>query len=255
MDTMKVMRAYNEYERKGVNGVGGNKVTTPEVIKFVSNETYGSYISYFDVTAANAEAVIRKEVDYFKKMGLNFEWKTYSSDLPENMGELLVQNNFVEAEPESFMALALDSVDDKVIDNQSFVEVSDARGIRDAITVQELVWGGNFEWLFSLLVNLKTQSPDDISIYVVYVSEEPVTSAWITFNGSSPFAGIWGGSTVRMHRNKGHYSLLLNKRIAEAKHRGKKYLTIDASEMSRPIVEKHGFRFIAKTVGYDYENG
>ncbi|GAL16049.1 hypothetical protein JCM19233_7071 [Vibrio astriarenae] len=84
----------------------------------------------------------------------------------------------------------------------------------------------------------------------MYVDNLPVTSAWLTFNGSSPFAGIWGGSTVKEHRGKGFYSLLLNKRIAEAKSRGAKYLIIDASDMSQPIVAKRGFEVVATTTGY-----
>ncbi|MFC5079754.1 hypothetical protein ACFPCW_18830 [Vibrio thalassae] len=46
---------------------------------------------------------------------------------------------------------------------------------------------------------------------------------------------------MKAFRGKGFYSQLLNKRIAEAKSRGMKYLTIDASDMSKPIVEKRGF--------------
>ncbi len=77
----------------------------------------------------------------------------------------------------------------------------------------------------SELVSLKQHAPDSVSIYVVYVDDQPVTSAWIIFNGSSPFAGIWGGSTIEAFRGNGYYSLLLNKRIEEAKSRGVKYLT------------------------------
>jgi hypothetical protein len=36
-------------------------------------------------------------------------------------------------------------------------------------------------------------------------------------------------------------------RLQEAKARGVKYLTVDASPMSRPILEKFGFEFIANT--------
>lgn len=104
------------------------------------------------------------------------------------------------------------------------------------------------------MFKLKQQEPGSISIYVIYVDDHPVTSAWLTFNGNSPFAGIWGGSTVKAFRGKGFYSQLLNKRIAEAKSRGMKYLTIDASEMSKPIVEKRGFKVVATTTGYTSPN-
>ncbi|WP_245688514.1 GNAT family N-acetyltransferase [Vibrio sonorensis] len=110
--------------------------------------------------------------------------------------------------------------------------------------------GGDLEWQYNALLNLVTESPEAVSIYVVYQDGKPVTSAWLTFNGDSPFAGIWGGSTLEEYRGRGYYSSLLNKRIEEAKARGKQYLIIDASEMSRPIVEKHGFKLVAQTTGY-----
>ena len=103
-------------------------------------------------------------------------------------------------------------------------------------------------------MSLKEQSPDSVSIYVVYVNGQPVTSAWLTFTGSSPFAGIWGGSTIKEFRGNGYYSLLLNKRIAEAKLKGVKYLIIDASDMSKPIVSKRGFEVVATTTGYTSPN-
>ncbi|CAH0525776.1 GNAT family N-acetyltransferase [Vibrio hippocampi] len=148
------------------------------------------------------------------------------------------------------MVLDLLKTTNKSFDESLITEVSDSKGIRDAIRVQEQVWGGDFDWQYQYLLKLKEHSPDSVSIYVVYVNGQPVTSAWLTFNGDSPFAGIWGGSTIKSCRDNGYYSLLLNKRIAEAKARGVKYLTIDASDMSKPIVSKRGFKVVATTTGY-----
>lgn len=250
--TSQIMNLYNQHERKVFTAFDGDKVSTPEVVKLVANEAYGSYISFFDLNENNASQHIRQEVDYFRQLERNFEWKTYSSDKPSNIGELLLEHDFQEAESESFMILDLCSAN-PIIGNQSFSEVSDSKGIRDAIRVQEQVWGGDFEWQYQYLLNLKTESPESVSIYVVYANGVPVTSAWITFNGDSPFAGIWGGSTVKEHRGNGYYSMLLNQRILDAKSRGKRYLIIDASEMSRPIVEKYGFKFVATTIGYEFQ--
>ena len=45
-------------------------------------------------------------------------------------------------------------------------------------------------------------------------------------------------------RNRGLYTALLAARVQEARARGWRYLTIDAGHMSRPIVEKRGFRLL-----------
>ncbi|KHT62047.1 acetyltransferase [Photobacterium gaetbulicola] len=255
MKTMDVMHAYNEHERKVINAIGGKVIDTDGVIKFVSDSPEGSYISYFSLTEQSVQAAVEKEMAYFYSLGKPFEWKTYCTDQPSHIGELLLSNGFEQQESESFMALDLSTVSECEVDESRIVEVADAEGIRDAIRVQEQVWGTRLDWQYTHLLNMKTQSPSEISIYVVYDDGKPVTSAWLVFNGDSPFAGIWGGSTLAEYRGRGYYSLLLNKRINQAKTRGKQYLMIDASAMSRPIVAKHGFVFVSTTTPYIFKPG
>ena len=56
---------------------------------------------------------------------------------------------------------------------------------------------------------------------------------------------MWGGSTVSEFRNQGLYTALLATRAQEARLRGVRYLTVDASPMSRPILEKFRFEMIS----------
>lgn len=69
--------------------------------------------------------------------------------------------------------------------------------------------------------------------------------AWVYFPKHSQFASLWGGSTVSGFRRQGLYTALLAVRAQEASARGVRYLTVDASDMSRPILEKFGFEVIA----------
>jgi predicted acetyltransferase len=72
----------------------------------------------------------------------------------------------------------------------------------------------------------------------------PACSAWIRFHPPTQFASLWGGSTLPAYRKHGLYTAVLAVRAQEARRRGYRFLTIDASPMSRPIVEKHGFQFL-----------
>jgi len=63
------------------------------------------------------------------------------------------------------------------------------------------------------------------------------------FHECSNFASLWGGATLPQFRNQGHYSLLLSAHAHEARARGFSLLTVDASPMSRPILEKQGFQY------------
>ncbi|GAD79187.1 GNAT family N-acetyltransferase [Vibrio ezurae] len=256
MDLADVMQEYNEFERKFGNSFNGTMKSDDNLTKFVSIDRHGSYISFFNFDENMTESIVKDQLAYFNKRNLCFEWKTYSTDKPSNIGEILLAYGFEQEDSESFMVLDLSKVvsEPEPFDELQITEVSDSKGIYDAIKVQEQVWGRDFDWQYNYLMNLKKHSPDSVFIYVVYVNEQPVTSAWLTFNGNSPFAGIWGGSTIEEFRGNGYYSLLLNKRIAKAKSKGVKYLIIDASDMSKPIVSKRGFQVVATTTGYTSPN-
>jgi hypothetical protein len=254
MNTVNVMRDYNEFERKLFPSFNGVKESDNNLTKFISNDRHGSYVSFFSFDESLTESIVKEQLSYFNKRNLCFEWKTYSTDKPSNIGSVLLANGFEQEDTESFMVLDLEKTANLSFDESQITEVFDREGIRDAIIVQEKVWGGDFDWQYNYLVSLKEHSPDSVSIYVVYVNRRPVTSAWLTFNGNSPFAGIWGGSTIEEFRGNGYYSLILNKRISEAKSKGVKYIIIDASDMSKPIVSKRGFEVVATTTGYTSPN-
>ena len=89
---------------------------------------------------------------------------------------------------------------------------------------------------------------EHISFYAGYVDDRPVCSAWIRFNREpAAFASLWGGSTLPAHRKHGFYTALVAVRAQEAIRRGYRFLTIDASPMSRPIVARHGFQLLTFT--------
>ncbi|MEJ2766011.1 GNAT family N-acetyltransferase [Photobacterium sp. MCCC 1A19761] len=250
MKPSEVMHAYNQHERKDAQFSGFTKVETPQLVKFISQHGPGSFISFYCFSADETNERIADEIAAFARLGQSFEWKTYSTDQPADLGAALLTHGFTREASESFMVLPLETVEAQMPVPDCVVEVSDIDGIRDAIRVQEQVWGGDFSHQMAHLIQTKQQTPDDIAIYVVYEQSQPVSSAWIIYRDESPFAGIWGGSTLEAFRGRGYYSALLHQRINDAKRRGKQYLTIDASDMSRPIVEKHGFQLIATTTPY-----
>ena len=80
--------------------------------------------------------------------------------------------------------------------------------------------------------------------------DEPVSAARIEFVPGTDFAGLWGGSTVPQWRGKGIFRALVAYRADRAAARGYKYLQVDASQMSRPILKRLGFTPVASTTPY-----
>ena len=66
------------------------------------------------------------------------------------------------------------------------------------------------------------------------------------------FAGLWGGGTVTDWRGKGVYRALVAYRARIAAERGYRYLQVDATDMSAPILRRLGFLELGTTTPYVY---
>jgi len=107
------------------------------------------------------------------------------------------------------------------------------------------VWNEDFADFGDELANRLRHTPDMLSLYAAYVDGRVVSAAWSQFTPDSEFAGLWGGTTLPAFRRQGLYTGLLAVRANEAQSRGRRFLTVDASPMSRPILERFGFVTIA----------
>jgi GNAT superfamily N-acetyltransferase len=85
---------------------------------------------------------------------------------------------------------------------------------------------------------------------VAEAGDELVAAAWIVFRPGTEFAGLLGGSTREAWRGRGIYRALVARRAALARARGVRYLQVDASDDSRPILERLGFAGVTETTPY-----
>lgn len=258
MSTNKLLKAYNQHERIKLTLAGCQKLEAPDLVKFVSAYDLGSCVSYSDIQVEELDERIKAEIEFFQRLNTSFKWHTLSTDAPNTLGESLTRQGFVAEESAALMVLdlanvALNDLYERMGKPEDMcVEVYDKQGIKDAISVQKKVWRGDCLTQESHLLRLKEESPEQIRIYVIYQDNQPVSSAWLMCNPESPFGSIWAGSTLLKYRGKGFYSALLAKRIYDARVSGLQYLTIHASSMSQPIVEKYGFTKVASYTAYRY---
>jgi hypothetical protein len=64
------------------------------------------------------------------------------------------------------------------------------------------------------------------------------------------FAGLWGGGTVPAWRGRSIYRAVVARRARDAVARGHRYLQVDASDQSRPILHRLGFTALSTTTPY-----
>ncbi len=90
------------------------------------------------------------------------------------------------------------------------------------------------------------------SIVVAMAGDLPVCAARMELNPGTDFAGLWGGGTVAAWRGRGIYRALVAHRARIAAGQGYRYLQVDASSQSRPILARLGFAALTTTTPYLY---
>ncbi|MGH3171006.1 MAG: GNAT family N-acetyltransferase, partial [Trebonia sp.] len=76
------------------------------------------------------------------------------------------------------------------------------------------------------------------------------SAAWMIYHPGGEFAAFMGGSTLSAWRGRGIYRALVATRAQRAVARGVRYLQVDASDDSAPILKRLGFRAVTTTTPY-----
>lgn len=248
MKKQEIIALYDQDQRKDVEFPGMRREVTPEVVRYVdTSDVREGYVSYSQLNEANADAVIREQISYFEGIGQDFEWKLYDYDGPPDLKDRLASHGFTVEEVEAILVLDLENAPEALWGpvRHDVRKITDPERLVDIQTIEEQVWEEDHSWVLHFLGTALTEYPDQMSVYVAYVDGQPASAAWIYFPRHSQFASLWGGATVSRFRKQGLFTALLATRAQEAKARQVRFLTVDASPMSRPILEKHGFELIA----------
>jgi hypothetical protein len=248
MSKSQIIALYNQDQRKDVEYPDLRREVASNVVRHIdTSKNREGMVTYSELNEANAEDIIREQVSYFESLGQNFEWKLYDYDQPSGLKERLESYGFFVEEAEAIMVLDLEAAPEVLWQavRHNIQRITDPEKISDVVAVEGQVWNEDFSWLGNYLADALRRYPEQMSVYVAYVDEQPASAAWTYFPKHSQFASLWGGSTVSRFRKQGLYTALLAVRAQEAKARQVRYLTVDASPMSRPILEKFGFEMIA----------
>jgi hypothetical protein len=248
MNKPQIINLYDRDQRIEVEYPDTRREVTPHVVRHIniSGSGEGSII-YSQLSEENADRIIREQLEYFENLKQDFEWKVYNHDQPPDLKERLESCGFSVEEVEAIMVLDLEQAPQVLWQpvKQQVQHISDPENLSDVLTIEQQVWEEDFSWLGDYLGGTLRKYPDQLSVYVAYVDGQPASAAWTYFPQHSQFASLWGGSTVSSFRKQGLYTALLAVRAQEAKSRQVRYLTVDASNMSKPILEKFGFEVIA----------
>ncbi|MEK4386188.1 GNAT family N-acetyltransferase [Solibacillus sp. FSL W7-1464] len=251
MDKNEWIALFHKELRQEAVTPGFIREETDFVVRHISKFNENGFILASNVNESSAMEVIRNELSYFGDLKQSFEWKVYSYDKPDNLTEILKQEGFTIDDQEALMVVKLSESHPFLtnFDLHAVKEITDEQGIRDIITLIEIIWNGSHKELGERLWRDKQNSPDLLYIYGVYEDGQLVSAAWMYLENNSSFASLWGGSTLPQYRGNGYYSKLLAVRAQKAYEKGYSFLTVDATPMSKPILEKSGFSCLAYSYG------
>ncbi|MGG2461344.1 GNAT family N-acetyltransferase [Streptomyces sp. RGM 3693] len=204
------------------------------------------------VRGAELDQLIARQRDYFAARGEAVEWKTRGHDRPADLTDRLRAAGFVPEEPETVLIGRADerAAAPVLPDGVVLRQVTADADMHRIAAMESAVWGQDWSWLGEDLISRVAADPDGIAVMVAEAGGEVVCAAWLVFREGTEFAGLWGGSTVPQWRGRGIYRALVAARAELAVARGVRFLQVDASADSAPILRRLGFRAVTTTTPY-----
>ena len=221
----------------------------------VAGRKGGGFITYRDLGGLGGpelDELIAGQVRFFAERNERFEWKLHGHDQPSDLAARLRRAGFVPDELETVVIAesALIAADPRLPDGVSLREVT-ARADFDRIGAFEAaVWGDPHTWLGESLELERSTDPNALTVLVAEHDDAIVCACWVRFVEDTDFATFWGGATLAAWRRQGIYRATVAYRASLAARSGFRYLEVDASDDSRPILERLGFVPVTTTTPF-----
>jgi GNAT superfamily N-acetyltransferase len=129
-------------------------------------------------------------------------------------------------------------------------EVQERRDFDRIEALENAVWGRQPDRLAERLEAEREVDPDGLAVVVAETEAGVVCAGWARFESGTEFATLWGGSTLPAWRKRGVYRSVVARRARLASQRGCRYIEVDASPASRPILERLGFVAVVTTTPF-----
>jgi len=247
MEDPALLAAYDLDARWNARIVGMRREEGSRTVRHVPVLLGDGVVLASRVDAGSADAAIRAERARFAEAGRPFEWKLFAHDQPADLRARLEAAGFVVGEAELLCVLDLDAEVPVAPQGPRVVPVSDDADLRVVEGIWSEVWPGEHPWLGAQLREEMRLAPHELGVYLVLLDGEPAAAGRLSLPEGSRFAGIWGGATRSALRGRGCYRALVAARVAAARARGFRWLTVDAGPMSVPILRRLGFRHLGTT--------
>jgi hypothetical protein len=267
MDDAALLDAFDTQVRRAVAAPHGFTVDLVDepapVLRLTpgADASWGGGVFWCDLDESTADAAIAAAVEWFRPRGREFEWKHYGYDRPADLPDRLLAAGFEPDEEEALVVGEVDVVRRRLaaapvpegvtvrrLREDADGRAADWRGIAD---LHAAVWGEDGTEMTNAVAAAHLADPDAMSVWLAEAADGTVVcAARAEFLSGTDFASLWGGSTLEAYRGRGIYKALVARRADEAAERGFRFLQVDASPDSRPILARLGMRVLTSTTPY-----
>jgi len=253
MDRQAVLAAFDEQMRRRPepDAPDGHVEHDDSVVRSMSGDGWTG-VTWCDLDQASADAVIAAQISRFAELSCPWEWKHYSYDQPPDLADRLLAAGFT---PQPAEALLVAEIADLTLDvppppGVQLLPVVDEQGVEALVLVHDEVFGGDHSAAGRTLLAGLARQPSTAAAVVALAGQTPVAGARLEFHLGTDFASLWGGGTLPAWRGRGAFRSLVAHRATVASARGFRYLQVDASPDSRPILQRLGFVELATTTPF-----
>ncbi|MFU8871063.1 GNAT family N-acetyltransferase [Micromonospora sp. SL4-19] len=219
---------------------------------------HGGFLTYRTLdglAGTELDALIARQVEFFRARGESVEWKLAGHDEPADLGDRLRAAGFVPEDLETVMVgpvAALAAAVPVLPEGVRLREVTAREDLERIRAMEEAVWHADRSHLVTGLAREIETDPQSITVVVAEAGERVVSAGWVRYQRGTGFASLWGGSTLPEWRKKGIYRALVAYRARLAEQRGKALVQVDCSPDSRPILGRLGLVAVTTTTPYVY---
>ncbi|NUK75268.1 GNAT family N-acetyltransferase [Streptomyces lunaelactis] len=253
MDHDAVLTLFDHQMRQHTQG--GERVG--DVVRQAGSVGDWNGVVWSGLDQTGADAAIAEQVRYFASLRRDFEWKLYAHDRPDDLGARLRAAGFTPEPEETVMVAEIRDLPTAVDlpEGVRLRPVTDAAGVDLMADVHEQAFGTSSARLRDQLLAQLAQTPDTVSMTLAMAGDLPVSAARMELHPGTEFASLWGGGTLAAWRGRGIYRALIAHRARIAAEGGYRFLQVDATSQSRPILQRLGFVPLSTTTPYVYALG
>ena len=191
MNNSEMLAIFDKEVRRECEWTRMRRDVLPHLVRYVLTDVGhgGGFISWSHLTSDNADAAIREQMDYFKALNTDFEWKLYSYDQPSDMAERLLAHGFVIDRPDALMVADINDLPEEywTMDVSDVQPVTTAEGVDEIVRMESEVWSEDVTGFARGMKHDLVHHPENLSVFAVWQDGRIVSAAWTHYLLSTSF--------------------------------------------------------------------